>query len=450
MHPLDESDEDFMSTYYDICNIMGQCLSKMDRENEAVYYFEQGAPGVSLDKANLLALSYAKLGNPTAINMMQNWLMAVAQKYGNDENWPEDIKHFSADVPVALKVYKEQTDKRFEKNLNFEDEITIGQILEVLIGLNIKNIEPCMFVYDTNKARFDRRIEDAGTIIKYVINSPSEKERVYILSCNHVHYKSKGIEDKSILCIHAPLIIATHPIESDETNAVVRVDIACSNFACDDDKRELTRANMPLSFSICLGASENLRYGTDNDSLLAAIRKVIAFTNERRFFEAYKLANWVFECTSNKMKSQSGIAYESEDELLWEIFFEASHRIGFCLMEMKKMETAAYYLKLASCTRQYEHVQEYINFLSNSKDPQALSYIEYFLANSPKPDGEDDTKAWKIHIAFLKRRKSYVLIDAERFEEAKTFLTKELLNDPLCKQFAEGELNYIREQELRQ
>ena len=69
------------------------------------------------------------------------------------------------------------------------------------------------------------------------------------------------------------------------------------------------------------------------------------------------------------------------------------------------------------------------------------------LAKSPKPEDENAIKVWNFHIAFLKRRKSYALIEAGRFEEAKTFLTKDLINDPLCKQFAEGELNYIREQE---
>ena len=49
-------------------------------------------------------------------------------------------------------------------------------------------------------------------------------------------------------------------------------------------------------------------------------------------------------------------------------------------------------------------------------------------------------------MAFLKRRKAYALIEEERFEEAKAFITTELLNDPQCKDFAQGELNYIDEQ----
>lgn len=447
MKPLDGRNKNLMSVYYDICNSMGQSLSMMGREDEAVYYFKQGAPGNSLDKPNYLALSCAKLGNPTANNMMQNQLLSVAQKYGKDENWPEEVKQFSVDIPVALKIYKDQTDKWLAEHPKYDSTITIGYILKTLMGLNTKNIEPCMFVYDTNNGKFEKRIEEADTIVNYLINSSSERDRVFILSCNHVYYKSEGNEDKSLLCNHAPLVISTHSINGNETSAVMRVDIARSNFADNDDKREFVELNTPLCFTICLGVHENLAYGTDNDSLLAAIRKAIDLMEERRYFEVYKLAKWVFECTSNKMKSQSGVAYESEDELLWEILFEASCRIGFCLMEMKKINAAAYYLELASYSEQYQHIQEYVNFLTNSKDPQALSYIERFLADSPKPEEKADIEAWKYHMAFLKRRKAYVLIEAERFEEAKTLLTKELMNDPLCKQFAEGELNYIREQE---
>ena len=447
MKPLDERDEKMMSVYYDVCNIMGQCLSKMDREDEAVYYFEQGAHGVGLDKPNYLALSYAKLGNPIAMGMMQNWLLAVAKKFGDHENWSEDVKQFSVDVPAALINYKKQIDKWLAEHPKYENAITIGSILKTLMGLNVKNIEPCMFIYDSNNDKFDKRIEDADTIINYEINRASERDRVFVLSCNHVCYKSKWNEDQSILCTHAPLIISTHSIKGDKTNANMRIDIVRSNFAFNDNKREFTRTNLPLSFSICLGAREELTFGTTNDDLLAGIRKAIVLMDERRFFESYKLAKWVFECVSDRLKSNPGLEYESKDDLLWEILFESSFRIGFTLMEMKKMNTSAYYLELASNSQQYQHVQEYVNFLTNSKDPQALSFIEHVLAKSPKPEEENAIKEWNFHIAFLKRRKSYALIEAGRFEEAKTFLTKDLINDPLCKQFAEGELNYIREQE---
>ena len=115
-------------------------------------------------------------------------------------------------------------------------------------------------------------------------------------------------------------------------------------------------------------------------------------------------------------------------------------------MEMNKMNTSAYYLEIACHSMQYTHIQEYINFLSNTKDPQTLSVVEQVIANSPKPENEESLKAWNFHMAFLKRRKAYALIEEGRYEEAKAFITKEMLNDPQCKDFAQGELDYINEQ----
>lgn len=443
---LDTQNEELMRTYYDICNIMGQCLSKMDREDEASYYFKQGAPGLSLDNANHLVLSYAKLGNPSAFGMMNNWLRLVAQKHGNFENLPEEVKQFSVDVPVNLSKHKKKSDDYFIRNPSYHDRVTIGVLLKTLMGLNKKNIAPSMFIYDCNNQTFLKRIEDVDEILSYEINQKETQRMVFVLSCYHVHYKTEGDEDKSILCNNAPLIISTHNIKGENTTATIRVDIMRCNFANNDNKREFTKINIPLTYTVCMGQAEKLNYGIDNESLLAAIRKAIDYMNERRIFEAYLLAHWVLRVTENKMKSSMGINYESKDDLLWSIFYEASYRVGYCLMEMNKMNASAYYLEIASKSMQYTHIQEYINFLSNTKDPQALSVVEKVLEKSPKPTDNKHLKVWNFHIAFLKRRKAYALIEEERYDEAKMFIITEMLNDPLCKDFAQSELNYIDQQ----
>jgi hypothetical protein len=137
-----------------------------------------------------------------------------------------------------------------------------------------------------------------------------------------------------------------------------------------------------------------------------------------------------------------GIKYESQDELLWEIFFEASYTVGFCLMELGKAHTAAYYLEIASHSMNYKHIQEYINCLANSQDPQALEVVEDVIQRSPKPDSKESVMSWSNHMAFLKRRKAYVLIDRKLYSEARSLLT-EMLSDPMCKDFAQDELNYL-------
>ena len=45
-------------------------------------------------------------------------------------------------------------------------------------------------------------------------------------------------------------------------------------------------------------------------------------------------------------------------------------------------------------------------------------------------------------MAFLKRRKAYILIDKKRYSEARSLLS-EMLSDPMCKDFAQDELKYL-------
>lgn len=319
---LDWNDKNKMSAFYDICTIMGVCLSKMDREDEASYYFKQGASGLSLNEANTLALSYAKLGNPIAMEQMTNWLMLVAQKYGDHQNWSEEVKQFSVDVPVELSRYKKAFDENLELSPSYTEGITIGYVLRTLWGLNKKNLSPCMFIYDTNNNRFLERIDEINLIFDYSLDTEKSVNKVFVLSCSHVHYKINEDEDKSILCHNAPIVIATHSITGNDCTSCIRIDMIRHNFSNNDDKRELVRVNSPLGISFSIGLPYGLNYASDKDSLLNAIRKAIDLVDEKRFVEALKLSKWVFECTSNSLKDKMGIKYESQDELLWEIFLK--------------------------------------------------------------------------------------------------------------------------------
>ena len=214
------------------------------------------------------------------------------------------------------------------------------------------------------------------------------------------------------------------------------------NFSNNDDKRDFVRLNIPLNATYTIGLPYGISFSQEKESLLAGIRKAIELVEDKRFIEAYKLSKWVFECVSNSLKDKMGIKFESKDELLWDIFFESSYNVGFCLMELDKPHTAAYYLEIASHSMNYKHIQEYINCLANSQDPQAIEVVEDVIQRSPKPDSKEDLMSWSNHMAFLKRRKAYVLIDRKRYSEARSLLS-EMLNDPLCKDFAEDELNYL-------
>lgn len=440
---LNGSNDNWLTAYYTTCHLMGNCLSKLGREDEAAYYFKQGLSIISLNQPNDLALCEARLGDPTSLWLMNNWLMMVAQKYGDHENWSEEIKQFSVDVPVSLAKLKKEMDEYIASSPHYDNTISIGFVLDRLFGIKQKNLSDCMFIYDLVNNQFLSRINDTETIINFVLNSEQANDKVFVLSCSHVYYNTKDEVDKSILCHNAPIIISTHTIKGDNSSAVMRVDIMRCNFANDDDKRQSERINTPLNVTFTLGLSSDYNYIPSKESLLEAIRKAIELEREWRIIEAYKLAKWVFDCSMCLLKDKTGLKFSDEDDpLLWNIFIESSYRVGFCMMELGKPQVAAYYLEIASKDKDYEHIQEYINCLSNLMDPQALDVVEEVLEHSPMPEDEDGKKKWNYHMAFLKRRKAYIYIDKRRYSEARQLL-EEMINDPLSKDFAEGELKYL-------
>ncbi len=437
------NNENWLTAYYTTCNLMGNCLSKLDREDEAAYYYKQGQSIIPLNQPNNLALCKAKLGDPEGNTLMMNWLMMVAQKYGNHENWSEEIKQFSVDVPLALVNWKKKMDAYIASSPHYDSIISIGFLLDRLYGIKQKNLANCMLIYDLENNQFLSRIEDKDTITNYVLNSEKAKDKIFVLSCTYVYYNTNDEVDKSILCHNAPIIISTHTIKADQSSATMRVDVMRCNFANDDDKRQGERINMPLNTSFTLGLSSNYNYFPNKESLLEAIKKAIELEEEWRIVEAYKLAKWVYDCSMCLLKEDTGLSFgEKPDSLLFDIFMESSYRVGFCLMDLGKSEVAAYYLEIASKSMNYNKVQEYINCLSNMKDPHALEVVEEVIEHSPMPEDEEGKKDWNFHMAFLKRRKAYILIDKQRYSEARQLL-EEMINDPLSKDFAEGEMKYL-------
>ena len=390
---LNEGDEKMKYLFYDISKKIGICLSVLGREDEASYYFRQtDEEGLMLDQ--------------------------VHQMLAHHRNKAEHVTSSQCD-----------------------DRLTIGSALSVLLGLEKKNLAPCMFIYDTTDGSFLPQIEDQDTIVDYTLNDERAKDKVFVLSCSHAHYLTGDEEDKSILCTNAPIIISTHAIQGENSSSIMRVDVVRCNFGYDDDKRrEDMPSNIPLTYSLTVGSKSGVTFSTDKESLSKGLSEAMRLIHEMRFMEALKLSKGVFDYARNQQ--EEGVIDKLEDESLREIAYDASYCIGYCLMELEKATMASYYLEIAAHALNYKYVQEYINCLSNTMDMRALPFIENVIRNSPKPTSPDDLKAWEFHMAFLKRRKAYVLIDLGRIAEARAYLT-EMLDDPMNKDFAGNELKYI-------
>lgn len=440
--PSSNKDSCQMDIFYDICNLLGKCLLKLERYDEAYFFFRQGAPALTLEEPYWSALCHAKLGNPSAVNVMNEWLLSVAQEYGESENWSKEICDFTVQVPVDLMQYKKKIDAALSSDSSYNENITIGFVLQNIWGLENKNLIPCMFIYDVNNNSFLKRIEDVDEISNYVLNVENARDKIFILSCTHVYNNKSGEEDLSILSINAPIVIFTNSIKD---TSKMRVDMLRHNFSNNDEKRTVELINMPLNATFSMeteNSNENKTYSADRKGLANGIKKAAKFIEERRFVEALKLAQWIYECCSNMLKDEMGLEYVSNDEVIWNIFYESCYYVGFCLMELGKAYAALFYLEISAESMNTTIIKEYINCLANTQDLNALNVVEDVMQHLSKPNVENEVAAFNDFMSFLKRRKAYMLIDKKRYDEARKMFT-ELLDDPLSKDYAKKELQYI-------
>lgn len=131
-----------------------------------------------------------------------------------------------------------------------------------------------------------------------------------------------------------------------------------------------------------------------------------------------------------------------------EKFFSACYFIGFCYSELRLYKQAYYYLEMTIPLRRVTYTEEYINILVNSHDFRAIDVINGLLTeleNAQAIDDDEDSPQEHMigFINFLKRRKAYVYIDLERYDEAEKLL-KKMLDEPENSDFAISELAYIR------
>ncbi len=122
-----------------------------------------------------------------------------------------------------------------------------------------------------------------------------------------------------------------------------------------------------------------------------------------------------------------------------------SFYIGFCLCEMGKLDRAFYYLEICRGSSNIDHVQELVNVLANAGDFRVFYYIDNYLKVVEQNYKDEPELPEHIvrFVSFLKRRHAYSLISFGKLEEAESEF-RELLEDPLSKDYAINELAYIQ------
>ena len=129
-----------------------------------------------------------------------------------------------------------------------------------------------------------------------------------------------------------------------------------------------------------------------------------------------------------------------------ETFYNTIYYIGFCYCELRQYLRAEAYLGMLVAQHRVLYTKEYVNALVNGGDHRALEFIDQLIHQlnaTLEMDEEDKPQHIFQFLAFLKRRKVYVLVEKKRYEEARKNLM-EMLDDPECADFAINELAYIQ------
>lgn len=440
--------QDIQMVFRDVCQILGDCLTELNRFEEAAFYYktaiyyshESGVPSF---------LSYlktiAKLGDIKAYGLASDLVHDLcAPKYGEiEDNWPLEQKEIKYEVARILYDYNQKCNIQLHQNSSVNGSITIGDLLKMLMNIDRCNFLPNLAIFSNYDNRLKKTVEDKDAICDYVINNESSQDKSFVLSVSHFHHNTNN-GDNSILCILATLIIITHRINQADGGNLMRVDIMRANFPQNDDRRDPEIVNLPFHSSVVLGVDPDETFNTSSSE---EFYKCIGFADylkeQFRFVEAAKYHKWAFENILHAMKNDIGL-YENSDEGLLKWYYFAAYRLGFCLLELEQFEKAAYYLDVAQPAGFFEVIQENINCIVNSKSPLALNAVETAISHAREAQNEEHVNEWRQYMAFLKRRKAYVLIDMREFDEAKTYLT-EIATDPLCRDFALSELNYLEQ-----
>ena len=109
------------------------------------------------------------------------------------------------------------------------------------------------------------------------------------------------------------------------------------------------------------------------------------------------------------------------------------------------------YLDMVSNLHRITYTEEMINCMVNSGDFRSLNYIDQIISSlEAGSDPNDDEALPEPHIlkflAFLKRRKVFVLVEKGEYEKAKAILNG-MLDDPENADYAINELAYIQKKE---
>ena len=396
INTIPESDRDF---YYHLMFSIGRCLSKLGRLDEAAYFMSV-CDGKIEEAKGELDMIYARLG---------------------------DIRTNKLTAPIQA-FHKGEIRKDTESVYNPES-LTVGAMLEALFGA-VKGslLKAIIRIDEQEEILLTNSAEETWNI---PLSKLAKDKTTAMIVFSPVGYITGNKDDNSKLCRDNAFIIRAHKANTGLDDGIMRINIMIPDFVLDDEKMYFKHEHIPEGLSFVVGTKEpqNSRNRYYSDRFIRCSN----LFEEKRYLEGYLEAHHIF----NFLLSRWDELNENDKYDFAKVAFDS----GFALMDFRLPEKGNYYLEIAAQFRDIAYMQEYINSLTNSFDVRALNVIDEFSKLECKGVSPQEIANWK---AFLNRRKVYNLIEAKRYDEAKTILETLLdSNDPVTKHYAQSELDYI-------
>lgn len=415
---LDDQGKD---AFYRICHSLGFCLLRMGFLDKAAYYLQVstlgGQPYIGL---------YVETLAQSAHNRVYFFLNQLRSQVEGNPAAAQELKRLETITAASEKNQSVPDQYSF-------DDVTLGYVLHKWFDL-------------MPFALLEVSVDNRDGNIPVVIN---DKEKMWMYNISesndatiYVHYSCNAAEngfaaDQSLDSSNNVVILQVQSVKTAAGEAFKRVHVMAPNFSQNDDKKVVGPCNIPKATSFILGATP-LALEFSKSQLQEIFQQGVQLKESKRTVEAMR----AFEYIHFALK----VAYTQADadDATEALFFEATYQLGSCLVELGLYEKALYYLDWAQEGSNVEYMAEYINGLCNSADVRALEEINAVLEHLTAPEDPAFQEAYENYRSFLMRRKSYVLIGRHHFEEAEQLL-KEMLNDPLSKEYAEGELRFLQQ-----
>jgi len=302
--------------------------------------------------------------------------------------------------------------------------VSLGFVLSQLFRVHPYNIFGMHLCHGKDGNTSNKEILEVKDVWNYRLSDALADGNTIVLSYSQAEYQCKMENDKSMLCPSNVIIFHVSAIPG---KTMFRIDMMVPPFVFDSDHIRPREGDTPIYRSIVLPAEDYVYdFSQNTETLLKCARSL---DKDKRYVEAMLGYHYAYVSLVPKMKSISPSERGN--------CAVAASLLGSCFLEMDMMDVAEYYLKIgADCNYQNG---EYINCLANNKDVRALDVIQQYLLRDAVISG----LTLETSQAFLHRRMAYVLIDWGMIDKAKQLL-ESLLKDPLCHDFAESELRYLK------